>query len=154
MNSRLGYVLGGVSLGLFLGIFGLMEPELHKLGLWTFAITGAGGGILGASLHATQGWDSLGPPGYLLRLISGLGLVGLILGVLASAIGAIRLTEVPAAVGLGLLAAVGLSLEGLLVRGDGDPERTGREIATLWFVVLGTVAVASGLLAASWLLSK
>lgn len=156
MTSRRVYILLGAIGGVLLGIFASMDPSTANLGLWTIAVAGSSGAVLGVSLHATQRWEAHGPSGSLLRWVSALGLAGLVLGVLAGAIGAIPLAGVPATAGIGLLTGCGFGLEGQqrsIFGGDGYRERTAREVAVLWSVILGTIAVVCGLFALSWALT-
>ena len=156
MTSRSAYILLGACGGLFFGILALMDPEIAALGLWVFAITGSSGAILGASLHATQRWEAHGPAGNLLRFISGLGFAGLVLGLVASALGAIPLVGVPSTFAMGLIVGCSFGLRGQQRTFFGDAgyrERTPREIALLWSLILGTLAIVCGLFALTWALA-
>lgn len=78
----------------------------------------------------------------------------MILCVASSLLGAM---QVPAAIGVGLLAGWGFGLKGqqrTLLGGDGYRELMAREIVILWLAILGTIAVAGSLFALSWILSS
>lgn len=156
MSSRTGYVLLGACGGVFFGIFAVMDPSIAEFGLWTFAITGSAGAVLGLALHATQTWELHGPTGNLLRWVGGLGLAGIVLGLVAMAAGAIPLASVPGTVGCGLLAGWVFGLIGQqrsIFGGDGYRVRTAREIAALWTVILRTLAIACVLVVLSSVLT-
>ncbi|HKS06492.1 MAG TPA: hypothetical protein VJR92_09290 [Gemmatimonadaceae bacterium] len=157
MHSRSGYILVGACGGLFMATFTLMDPAFAKMALWVLGGGAVCGGIAGAVMHATQKWESHGPAGNLLRWISGLGLAGLVVALVASAVGAIPFAGVPGGVGLGLLAGMGCGLE-LQYRppflGGGYRERKDVEIEDLWVAILGTIVVALGLITASWKLAS
>lgn len=59
MNSLRSYVLLGAYGGLLFGILLSMEAQIASTGPWGINITGASGAILGATLYATQGWETL-----------------------------------------------------------------------------------------------
>ena len=155
--SRKTYILLGACGGLFFGLSALLRPGVATLGIVGSAICMAGGGILGAVMHATQHWDAHGPAGNLLRWIGGLALAGLVLGLIAASIRLIPFAGVPASVAFGLMCGLGFGLDFQYrppFSGDGGRKRTDLDVEDLWVVILGTIVLVVVLFTATWALTK
>jgi hypothetical protein len=157
MMSRKTYILLGACGGLGFGLFALLRPGMATVGVVGSGICMAGGGILGAVMHATQHWDAHGPAGNLLRWICGLALAGLVLGLIVASLRLIPFAGVPAAVALGLMSGLGFGLKFQyrpLFSEDEGPKRTDFDVENLWGVILATIALSVVLFTTTWALTK